>query len=59
MTFRIAFGVLDMIILHFCVQGEDIMDYINGKFVTCLHLSMQEEDILEQLVLFVVNLVNL
>ena len=48
-----------MIILHFCVQGEDIMDYINGKFVMCLHLSMQEEDILEQLVLFVVNLVNL
>jgi D-lyxose ketol-isomerase len=36
-----------MIVLRFSMQGEDIMSVLMAS-VTCLHFSMQEEDIIEQ-----------
>jgi hypothetical protein len=35
-----------MIVMCFNMQGEDSTNHTNGK---CLHLSMQEEDILEHI----------
>ena len=32
MSVRIALEILDMIVLHFSIQGEDIMEYTNVKY---------------------------
>ena len=37
-----------MIVLHFNMQGEDILSILMAS-VMCLHFSMQEEDILEHI----------
>jgi hypothetical protein len=37
-----------MIVLHFNMQGEDILSILTAS-VMCLHFSMQEEDILDHI----------
>jgi hypothetical protein len=38
-----------MIVLHFSMQGEDIIEHIVGKCQGCLNFVMQEEDTFEQI----------
>ena len=41
MTFSVALGILEMIILRFSMQAEDVIEQAHDKF------HMQEEEILE------------
>ena len=36
-----------MIVLHFSLQGEAIIEHISGKYACVLHFNMQGEDIIE------------
>jgi hypothetical protein len=48
MTFRVAHWETLDDNLAFIMEGEDIMSILKAS-VTCLHFSMQEEDILEHI----------
>ena len=37
-------GILEKTLLHFNMQGGDIIEYTNDKYRVNLHFSLQEED---------------